>query len=432
MSNLETMRKNLNFTFFFLLGILLLAACSGTPEAQVVDNPTVTLAPNVSMTPRLTATPVPTRTPLPTFTYTPSESPVPPTPSDTPTPTEVPPVVGIIASLQTVNVREGPGLNFSAIEALNPGTGVEVLGQSPDGAWINIRMEDNDEGWIAASLISIRPTETPIPTSTPSPDLTALFLGTPLPTSLFGGGTVTPTPPRQVVTPTRITGTPPAASPSPASSQSFLPVIDTTAINQTAIALAGDVGIATATRPAGLATGGATVTAFPLTPSRTPTRSAPTTTPNVLGTRITATPFSNATAGPANTAQGVDVFALCDNAALGIPAPTNLGAGSTIDVYWAWFAASPELIQQHVTNATYEVELDGVLLTNWRQGATNIRPVGNQYVIYWYVPSGPLAAGRHRIDYRVTWAAQISDGSGTYGPGTSNTEETGSCTFDVR
>lgn len=419
------MRKNSRLYLLFLIGLIGLAACNGPAEQAVVSEPTVTLAPNVSMTPRLTATPIPTRTPLPTFTYTPSETPIPPTPSDTPTPTEVPPIIGIVASLQTVNVREGPGLNFSAIEALTPGTGVEVLGQSPDGTWINVRMESSREGWIAASLLSIRPTQTPIPTSTPSPDLTALFLGTPLPTSIFGGGTVTPTPPRAAVTVTRVSGTP--ASPTPASSQAFLPVIDTTAINQTAIALAGDVGIATPTRPGATPV---TITA-PLTtsPSRAVTA---TNTPNVLGTRITATPFNSPTPGPASVQQGIDVFALCDDTSLGIPAPNNLGAGSTIDVYWAWFASSPELIQQHVASATYEVKIDGVLLTSWKQYATNIRPVGNQYVIYWYVPAGPLASGRHKIDYRVTWSSQISDGGATFGPGTGNPEEIGSCTFNVR
>ena len=187
----------------FFVGLLFLAACTGGPDAgQQAAVPTSTLAPIVSMTPRFTATPVPSRTPLPTFTLTPSDTPITPTPSDTPTPTATPPITGIVASLQTVNVREGPGVNYSAIQALVPGTGVEILGQNEDGRWLNIRLDDGKQGWISSSLVYRNPLPTLEPTATPSPNLTALALGTPLPTAVLGGFTITPTPPRSVVTPT--------------------------------------------------------------------------------------------------------------------------------------------------------------------------------------------------------------------------------------
>jgi uncharacterized protein YgiM (DUF1202 family) len=125
----------------------LLASCT-TPEqpSAISGVPTNTLSPLVSATPRLTATPVPSRTPLPTFTFTPSATVPSPTPSNTPTMTPTPPITGIVASLQTVNVREGPEVTFRQIEALVPGTGVEVLGQNADGRWLNIRLEDGREG----------------------------------------------------------------------------------------------------------------------------------------------------------------------------------------------------------------------------------------------------------------------------------------------
>ncbi|MBZ0299953.1 MAG: SH3 domain-containing protein, partial [Anaerolineae bacterium] len=152
-------------SLWLLIGLL--AACSGA-GAEVNSIPaTATLAPIVSMTPRFTATPLSTRTPLPTFTFTPSQSPIPPTPSDTPTPTEIPPIIGIIASINTVNVREGPGTGFSAFEALRPGTRVEVLGQDVEGVWLNIRLEDGREGWVATSLVRLQDTPTPLPTLTP-------------------------------------------------------------------------------------------------------------------------------------------------------------------------------------------------------------------------------------------------------------------------
>src|ERR1041385_9263491 len=94
------------------LFMLLMAACNGinSPSEQSAGVPTDTLAPLVTFTPRFTATPVPSRTPLPTFTLTPSDTPISPTPSDTPTASATPVQTGIIASLETVNVREGPNV----------------------------------------------------------------------------------------------------------------------------------------------------------------------------------------------------------------------------------------------------------------------------------------------------------------------------------
>src|SRR4051794_27288077 len=98
------------------LVLILLAACTtNTPNEQSAGVPTDTLAPLVTFTPRFTATPVPSRTPLPTFTLTPSETPISPTPSDTPTASATAVQTGIIASLETVNVREGPSVGASAI-----------------------------------------------------------------------------------------------------------------------------------------------------------------------------------------------------------------------------------------------------------------------------------------------------------------------------
>ena len=127
------------------------------------------------------------------------------------------------------------------------------------------------------------------------------------------------------------------------------------------------------------------------------------------------------------------MFAICNNRALGPAAPTNLRTGATIDVYWAWFARTPEQIQQHIDAANYEVRIDGTLLENWRNFQTDIRLApGNQSVVYWYVPHGPLAAGEHEITYQVTWTQAISDGFDEFGPDTEIPFEQGNCTFTVR
>lgn len=393
------------------------AACTAGESGEVVSLPTSTLAPPVSKTPRFTATPVPTRTPLPTFTFTPSNTPVTPTPSNTPTPSATPPVTGIVASLETVNVREGPGVTFRAMTALVPGTGVEILAENPDGRWLNIKMEDGREGWISASLVRWNPRPTDIPTATPSPDLTAMALGTALPTALFGGGTVTPTPPGSVVTATLPGETLPATA-----TEFQLPVINVETINQTATALAG-----------GIAVPQFTPTFTPVNVVALPTESgSPFPTPDPAATPIPTTEAGVGGEGNSGNQQGVDVLAYCNNPIFGRPAPTNLLSGATIDVFWSWYVAESELMEQHLDHVIYEVRVDGELLQNWRLYGTTVRKQSDgNYYKYWYVPFGPLASGQHEISYRVTWDAQITDGYDYFGPGTNRPGESGSCTFSI-
>ncbi len=434
------------------------AACTTGGGSGSDDSvPTDTLAPLFTLTPRRTATPFYTMTPLPTFTPIPSETPIPPPPSETPTPTPTQPITGIISSLQTVNIREGPGTSFSAFRALNPGTGVEILGQNQEGNWLNILMDDGEEGWVSATLVFLEATATPFPTLTPSPDFTALALGTPLPTALIGGGTVTPTPPRSVVTETP-EGTPADEEPpdpnvEPSATIAFLPIIDVAAVNQTATALAASVNPVPISPPAPpaegqspnvqatdiddrsvvLATptsgGGGNVGTF-----QTPTLTSGGSASPSAAAQITATTGVQASTPGGNAAvqSGVDVFAMCDNPVFGIAAPTNLAAGSDIEVFWAWYVSDPQYIDPHVEAVTYEIRVNGDLLSNWRQYGQRTIQVGNSYAKYWYVPFGPLQSGNYTITYRATWSEQIFDGYEAFGPGTRNAVEEGSCTFAVR
>lgn len=127
------------------------------------------------------------------------------------------------------------------------------------------------------------------------------------------------------------------------------------------------------------------------------------------------------------------MFALCDDPNQRLSPPQNLAAGSTIVVWWAWIAKEEAQVLQHINAATYEVRVDGVLLTNVNAGRGRIIERASDHIVYWYVAYlEPLAAGEHRITYRVTWSAAVSDGFAEYGPGTNNPVEQGSCTFTVR
>lgn len=452
--------------FIVLLIVTLIAsACGGGAEdadSQVAA--TATLLPIVSRTPRLTATLVPSRTALPTFTYTPSPTTPAPTATNTLAPTATPTVVGIIQSLQRVNIRSGPGVDFSAFESLAPGTGVQVIGQNAEGSWYNIKLEDGEEGWIVSRLLFIEDTPTPFPTPTASPNLTALFLGTPLPTAIIGGGTVTPTPPGAVQTSTPVGGdelpdntdTPAPDASGTSSLVVNVPVVDFDSINLTATALVGNFATQTPTEEGDEQT----VQLVTLTPTSADTFNtpdprnldAPTA---VLGeVQLTATQLA-VSAGVSSTVRtpvpvisgesveiptrsadaprtGIDVFAFCNNNAYGIAEPTNLTAGSSIEIYWAWFATSNDGLTQHVNNATHELRVNGTQIANVNQFRQDYIAQGGDRAVYWYVPFGPLETGEYLITYRVTWQTAITDGYAFYGPGTSTEFEEESCNFVVR
>jgi hypothetical protein len=149
------------------------------------------------------------------------------------------------------------------------------------------------------------------------------------------------------------------------------------------------------------------------------------------GPIVSPSPTLSPVPGSISTQQGVDVLAYCDDRSFGSPPPTNLAAGSTIDVFWIWLAATRQQILDHLDAATYTVQLDGETL-DYRQFQGSIRQSSGQYMVDWYVRTEPLASGPHTITYRVTWSTAISDGSQSFGPGTGTPEETGSCTFNVR
>lgn len=430
-----------SFILVLMVVTLALAACGPQGGEAVAIDPTATLLPIVSHTPRYTATPAPTWTPLPTFTFTPTETLVPPTETLSPTPTLTPTISGIVQSLQRVNVREGPGTSFDAFASLPPGTGVIILGRDNEGEWLNIRMEDGDEGWIAARLVFLPPTPTAFPSPTPSPDLTALFLGTPLPTAVIGGGTFTPTPPRSVTTATpesedaqqanadtvTVTTTP--------EDRSFIPVVDLDSINMTATALVASVITSTPTPEAeSRDLSIETPTSQPGTEAATPEPES--TEPETEATEAEAEPSptdSGITQEEVARLTGVDVFAFCDEGFFGIPAPSNLATGSTIDIFWAWFARTEQQVRDHINAANIELTVNGNPVENVQQFRTRIRQVeGGDYVTYWFVPFGPLSAGNYTIRFRQTWDRQISDGYASYGPGTSTTLEEHTCTFTVR
>ena len=181
------------------------------------------------------------------------------------------------------------------------------------------------------------------------------------------------------------------------------PLVDVDSIYLTATALAGD-----------------STTAVPASPTAT---ASPTAAADIIEapTRLANVPRV-----------GVDVFAFCNDSRYGTLPPRDLAAGSSIEIFWAWYATTDAYLQQHISNASHELRVNGVQIANVNQFRLPARTEGRDRVIYWYVPFGPLDAGDYQITYRVTWQNPISDGYSAFGPGAATEFEEESCTFVVR
>lgn len=126
-----------------------------------------------------------TRTPVPTFTPAPAQpvivipTPTPITPVPTPTATRVmdrseqaaDPAAGEqvqrgagpaeerldgdpqLVAPGAVNIRSGPGLNYTVIGTLNPDTSVPVVGRNPEASWWRIRISGNQAGWVSNAVV---------------------------------------------------------------------------------------------------------------------------------------------------------------------------------------------------------------------------------------------------------------------------------------
>lgn len=156
-------------------------------------------------------------------------------------------------------------------------------------------------------------------------------------------------------------------------------------------------------------------------PSPTP---SPTFDPN-----MTPSPTPSGTAvTPSARLSTRNVRANCRQTDTAVP---NIRANETVSVWWNWFVARPELMEDHLEHANYEILLDGVLLADYERFETALVREGRDWYVYWYYPVGTLAPGRHEVTYRLTWDEAVNDGYADFGPGTETEFEEGNCVFTV-
>jgi hypothetical protein len=123
----------------------LLAIATGLPQ------PTPTTAATPPATPTTAATQPPTATPIPGATATPR------------------PANFAVVATGGLNFRTGPSVAFPVISALPGGTGVTVLGRNASGDWLYVRLNNGEDGWLAARFTDFTGTVPVVATQAPPP-----------------------------------------------------------------------------------------------------------------------------------------------------------------------------------------------------------------------------------------------------------------------
>ncbi len=86
-------------------------------------------------------------------------------------------LMALVQAERNLNVRSGPGENFTTLGTVTRGTVVRVLETDARG-WLRIQSETGLEGWVSQELIRVIGTATPVGTSTPTATATASPTGT--------------------------------------------------------------------------------------------------------------------------------------------------------------------------------------------------------------------------------------------------------------
>jgi hypothetical protein len=174
---------------YFVATIVFSILFQGVARGKLFN--TRTPEPTFTMTPPPTtivieATPIavdPTLTPtLPSATSTTSPTPAATAPETTPTDPPLPtdtstPAVPQVVADSTVNIRSGPGTDYTVVGVLPPNVSLPIVGQNEAGTWWKVEGPDGSSGWVAGSVVEASnavgvPLATaPLPPATSTPDL---------------------------------------------------------------------------------------------------------------------------------------------------------------------------------------------------------------------------------------------------------------------
>lgn len=156
--------RNALTVFGLMLLVLALSACGTSPTATPTAKPTVPPQPTV----------------VPPTAIPPTSTPLPPTPMP-PTPTPVPPQA---TAKQQINLRQGPGTNFTIAGKMPTNTNAVVVGKNEDGKWLQIAYpEPSRPSWVATAFVTVTGSIDKLPVVAVAPSATATP-GGPAPTKV--------------------------------------------------------------------------------------------------------------------------------------------------------------------------------------------------------------------------------------------------------
>ncbi|MBN2548157.1 MAG: protein kinase [Anaerolineales bacterium] len=112
--------------------------------------------------------------------------------------------------------------------------------------------------------------------------------------------------------------------------------------------------------------------------------------------------------------------------------PVSIKEHQPVTLQWRWDALTPELLEEHIQTATYEIYLDGARIQAERMSDIQYLSDEKHYRVYWYAFVGVLPPGSHRAERYLSWSRQISDGWNTFGPGGKTESEYHYCDIIVR
>lgn len=146
--------RNTLFVLTLALLVLVATACGASATATPTPKPTSAA----------TATVPPTETSVPTPT------PIPPTPVP-PTATPIPPQA---MTKQQVNLRQGPGTQFTIAGQMPKNTSAIILGKNEDAKWFQVSFPDAAHpAWVASAFVTVTGTIDSLPVVAVAPPATA-------------------------------------------------------------------------------------------------------------------------------------------------------------------------------------------------------------------------------------------------------------------
>ncbi|MCB0080758.1 MAG: J domain-containing protein, partial [Caldilineaceae bacterium] len=132
------------------------STATDTATATNTPAPTETSTPQPTATATDTSTSTPTFTSTPTLTHTPTQT---PTQTDTATPDFAPYGVFVqVPAEQQIFVRSDIFVESNAIALLQSNMRVAAVGRTFDNAWTQVRLDNDDEGWVLTESVLINPT----------------------------------------------------------------------------------------------------------------------------------------------------------------------------------------------------------------------------------------------------------------------------------